>query len=257
VTWSPAGLGLTTSIDYYRITLDDAISTIPGTFLFEQCLDTGNPLYCSQIRRTSLGALTGASVASGGYILQTSVNVAAASLEGIDVQLSYSLPLSERWGALSFALNGANVLSADNTPQPGSGQSYDCAGLFGTTCQTITPKWRHNVRIGWETPWDLEVSLNWRYIGRTSLDGNSTDPDLNPNGDIDEFNAELPVRNYFDLSALWNFATGTTVRLGINNILDKDPPLISTNVSGTGGPNSYPTYDILGRQAFLGVTQRF
>ena len=47
------------------------------------------------------------------------------------------------------------------------------------------------------------------------------------------------------------------VALGINNILDKDPPLISTNVSGTGGPNSYPTYDILGRQAFLGVTQRF
>ena len=63
--------------------------------------------------------------------------------------------------------------------------------------------------------------------------------------------------SYFDLSALWSVGTGTTLRAGINNIFDKDPPLISTNVSGTGGPNSYPTYDILGRQAFFGFSQKF
>ncbi|HKE95806.1 MAG TPA: TonB-dependent receptor, partial [Povalibacter sp.] len=256
VTFSPASWGLIASLDFYKIELTDAISTIPGTFLFQQCLDSGDPTYCSQIVRTSLGALTGASVATGGYILQTSVNVAEATVEGFDIQLSYSLPLSDRLGALSFALNGASVTRANNVPLPGSGQAYDCAGLFGTICQTITPKWRHNLRIGWETPWDLDVSLNWRYIGTTSLDTNSSDPDLN-NGNFDSFNAELPPRHYFDLSALWSFGTGTQLRVGINNILDKDPPLISTNVSGTGGPNTFPTYDILGRQGFIGITQKF
>jgi outer membrane receptor protein involved in Fe transport len=257
ITYAPSGLGLVASVDYYKITLEDAIGSIPGDFLFEQCLDTGNPTYCSQIVRTPLGALTGASVETGGYILQTAVNVAEASVKGIDLQLSYSLPLGDRFGSLAFALNGVNILEANNVPLPGTGQSYDCAGLFGTTCGTITPKWRHNLRMSWETPWDLSLSLNWRYIGRTTLDANSTDPDLNPAGGFDEFNAELPVRHYFDLSALWSFSTGTTLRLGVNNILDKDPPLISTNISGTGGPNSFPTYDVLGRQAFLGVTQKF
>ncbi|MFL6549389.1 MAG: TonB-dependent receptor domain-containing protein [Povalibacter sp.] len=257
VTFAPAGLGLVASIDYYKIKIEDQIGSIPGAFLFEQCLDSGNSEYCSQIVRTPLGGLTGASVETGGYILQTAVNVAEASVDGIDVQLSYNLPLGDRFGGLSFALNGASVLEANNIPLPGSGQSYDCSGLFGTTCGTITPQWRHNLRISWETPWNLDVSLNWRYIGETSLDANSSDPDLNPNGDFDSFNAKLPVRNYFDLSGLWNFGTGTTVRVGINNIFDKDPPLISTNISGTGGPNSYPTYDILGRQAFLGVSQKF
>ncbi len=256
VTFSPAGMGFIASIDYYNIELTDAIDAIPGPFLFEQCLNSGDPRYCSQIVRTPLGALTGASVATGGYILQTSVNVAEANLEGIDVQLSYSLPLGENAGALSFALNGATVLSADNTPLPGSGSSYDCAGLFGTTCETITPKWRHNLRISWQSPWDVDVSLNWRFIDGTSLDSNDPDPDLNA-GDFDEFNSHMPSVSYFDLSALWSFGTGTTLRTGINNIFDKDPPLISTNVSGTGGPNAYPTYDILGRQAFIGITQSF
>ncbi|HEY5809361.1 MAG TPA: TonB-dependent receptor [Povalibacter sp.] len=256
VTWAPSALGLIASVDYYNIKLVDGVGSIPGAYLFEQCLDTANPEYCSQIVRTPLGALTGASVATGGYILQTSVNVAETTLEGIDVQLSYNLPLGDSFGTLLFALNGATVLAADNTPLPGSGSSYDCAGLFGTTCQVITPQWRHNLRIGWESPWNVDLSLNWRFIGSTDLDTNDADPDLNA-GAMNEFNATLPTRNYFDLSALWNFGTGTTVRVGINNILNKDPPLISTNISGTGGPNTFPTYDTLGRQGFIGITQKF
>jgi outer membrane receptor protein involved in Fe transport len=255
LTFSPAGSGLTTSIDYYNISLKDAISSYPGEFLFNQCVATGEPRYCSQIVRTSLGSLTGASVATGGYILQNAVNVGEATIEGIDVQVSYSLPLGERFGAVSFSLNGANVLKADNVPISGEPIRYDCAGLFGNTCQTITPKWRHNLRIGWELPVGVDVSLNWRYIGSTTLDTNSSDPDLASG--YDAFNARLGDRSYFDLSALWAFGTGTTLRLGINNILGQDPPLISTEVSGTGGPNTFPTYDTLGRQGFIGVTQKF
>lgn len=261
VTFVPSFLpSFQASIDYYNIQLADQISTIPGAFLFNQCLDTGNPLYCSQIVRGPSGALTGSSVASGGYIVQTSVNIGEVKLTGIDMQLNYSVPLSARWGGLSFSLNGAAVLEYINTPLPGGGgSSYDCAGLFGTICQTITPKWRHALRVGWNTPWDLELSLNWRHIGSTDLDNNDADPDLHLQGSgaFDSFNAHLPAIDYVDLSALWSLGTGTTVRLGINNVLDKDPPLISTEVSGTGGANTYPTYDTLGRQGFIGVTQRF
>jgi outer membrane receptor protein involved in Fe transport len=255
MTYSAPQLGLVAGLDYYSIKVEDVIGSIPGAFLFQQCLDTADPRYCSQIVRTPLGALTGASVATGGYILQTATNIAQVTLNGIDVQLSYSLPLGDRWGSLAFALNGATVLESTTTPAPGAG-SFDCTGLFGTICGVITPDWRHNLRMSWLSPWDVELSLNWRYIGGTKLDTNDSDPDLN-NGSFDSFNRRLPSVSYIDLSALWSFGEGSTVRVGINNVLDKDPPLISTEVSGTGSPNTFPTYDILGRQAFVGFTQRF
>ena len=231
------------------------MGSIPGGFLFNQCIDPGNPAFCSQIVRTQAGSLTGASVATGGYILQTGVNVGEATLKGIDTQISYTLPIGDRFGSLAFALNGAYIMEAQNTPLPEADQSYDCVGLFGTICQTITPDWRHNLRVSWETPWEVDVSLNWRFIQGTDLDTNQSDPDLSSG--YDEFNAHMESVSYFDLSALWSFGTGSQLRAGINNIFDKDPPLISTNVSGTGGPNAYPTYDTLGRQAFIGFNQQF
>lgn len=48
-----------------------------------------------------------------------------------------------------------------------------------------------------------------------------------------------------------------SVRFGINNILDRDPPL-SASVGTTGNGNTYPqTYDALGRYMFVGATIDF
>jgi outer membrane receptor protein involved in Fe transport len=47
------------------------------------------------------------------------------------------------------------------------------------------------------------------------------------------------------------------VRAGINNILDQDPPIISQGIAGSGAPNAYPTYDLLGRQMFISATAKF
>ena len=45
-------------------------------------------------------------------------------------------------------------------------------------------------------------------------------------------------------------------RVGINNITDKDPPLITVGIQ-PGGQNSYGTYDLFGRQAFMALTAKF
>ncbi len=259
VTITPSALpNLTASIDYYRITLEDAIGTLPGAFLFTQCMATGDPQFCSQIVRTPLGALTGSSVASGGYILQTGVNIGEAELSGIDVQTAYTLDLGDSGHSLTATLNGAWLEEAIATPVRGGG-SYDCAGLYGTICQTVNPRWRHNVRLTWSSPWNLDLSLQWRYIGSTELDQNDSDPDLQFAlwGEFDEFNAELSDMNYLDLSAIYELTDSVTLRAGITNLLDEDPPIVGTEIAGTGSANTYPTYDTLGRQVFLGATARF
>lgn len=252
--------GFSGSIDYYHIDLKQQITTFPGAFLFQQCLQTGDPLYCSQIvRNSATGALTGASVAGGGYIIQKSVNIGAVEVSGIDLQANYLWHLPGAWGSLAAAFNGAELLKTTSTPAPGQ-HTYDCAGLYGNTCNNgINPKWRHTLRVTWDTPFHTLLSLQWRYIGSVKLDNNDSDPSLNGAefGVYNPYDARIPAMSYLDLSAIWTVWRGISIRAGINNILDKDPPLIPTDISGTGSPNTYPSYDILGRQAFLGFTARF
>ena len=164
------------TVDYYHIAITNEITTIPGAALFDGCLDTGNPAFCSQIVRNPVtGALHGATVAGGGYILQTDINAGASLVSGVDVGANYHYALGA-WGQLKASFNGTFVQHDTTTPYPGSG-SYDCAGLFGSNCSNgINPKWRHTMRVTWATPWRTDISAFWRFIGHTSLDNNQPNP---------------------------------------------------------------------------------
>jgi iron complex outermembrane receptor protein len=257
---------LTASIDYYKIKIDNVVGVISANVALNTCLDTGDPIYCSLIvRQHTTGGLTGNNIAGGGYIVQQNLNVAQASISGIDLQTAYLLRLPGESGSLSFAMNGAYLLSTETTPLPGA-HTYDCAGLYGNTCQTVNPRWRHNLRTTWSTPWDFDVALTWRFIGSVKLDNNDSDPTLQGAEHRDPgtgeplykaFGAEFPTFSYFDLAGTWNATEDIQVRLGINNVLDKDPPLGTVEVVGGGAANTYSTYDIMGRQVFMSVTAKF
>jgi hypothetical protein len=133
------------------------------------------------------------------------VNPRAASVSGIDLQAGYKLNLSAPRGSLAFTMNGAYLLKTTTTPLPGA-HTYDCAGLFGATCQTINPRWHHIFRTTWLTPWDVTASLSWRYIGRVGLDNNDSDPTLHyaSFGAYDYFSSHLPSISYLGLGATWN-----------------------------------------------------
>ena len=246
---------LSASIDYYRIKLTDTVGTISATIILQNCLATGDPTYCQLISRTAAGSIAGSSVTTGGYITQTSLNVGAAKVEGIDVQTSYKAPVGERFGTLVFNLSGSALLKNKTTPIPGA-PTYDCAGLYGPTCLTVNPRWRHNLRMTWVSPWDVQVSAYWRYIGQVSLDSNSSDPSLS-NGNVDAFDATMKAQNYFDLSAAWRPTKVLELRAGVNNLFDRDPPVVSANVVTSGAANSIPVYDQLGRQLFIAFTAKY
>ncbi|MEJ0098697.1 MAG: TonB-dependent receptor [Pseudomonadota bacterium] len=259
VTLQPQALpDFTGSIDYYRIRLKDEVGPLDAQVIMRNCLDTGDPIYCSQlVRHPITGTLNGASVAGGGYIVQTNVNIGAALLEGIDVQAAYRVDLGS-YGKLHLMLNGAYQLTNETTPIPGGG-SYDCAGLFGPTCQTVNPKWRHNARASWALPHDFVVNATWRYIGRVKLDNNDSNPLLQGSalGGFATYRAQIGSVSYLDLSGSWQASKHLQVRAGINNVMDRDPPLASVEIVSGGAPNYYEYYDGLGRQVFVGVTAKF
>src|SRR5205814_763550 len=80
-------------------------------------------------------------------------------------------------GALSFALNGAYLLTQKTTPLPNA-HTYDCAGLYGNTCGTVNPRWHHNLRTTWSTPWNFDLAMTWRFLSPVKLDNNDSDPTL-------------------------------------------------------------------------------
>jgi outer membrane receptor protein involved in Fe transport len=250
---------LTGSIDYFHIQVKDEIGVIPYLVVLSNCANTGDPTFCSQIvRAPSTGSLTGNSIASGGYVIQKNYNLGTAINSGIDTQLNYKVDLPPGFGDVSFALNGVYLLHNETTPLPGA-HTYDCAGLFGATCQTINPRWHHLFRTTWDTPWDVSASLTWRYIGSVSQDNNSNDPTLHfaTFGGYDYVNATIPSYSYIDFEATWNINKILQIRAGANNILDKDPPLIDSAIVGGGAANTYSIYDMFGRQLFVAFTAKF
>ena len=47
------------------------------------------------------------------------------------------------------------------------------------------------------------------------------------------------------------------LRLGVNNLFDKEPPIIASNYGGTNGNTYVETYDPVGRRIFMSATLQF
>ena len=260
-TYQPAFLsGFSGSVDYYKIILKQGINTVPIDLVLNECL-AGNTAFCSSVVRSPIGSLFGTTIAGGGYIKGTAVNISSAEIAGVDLQMGYRWNIGN-WGTMSANLAGTWLQHSTTQPVP-TEPTYDCAGLYGPTCQTVNPRWRHNLRVTWTTPLNVLLSAQWRYIGSTSLDTNTGNPQLiDPSvpygpGVFDTFDARLPSVSYLDLTVSWDIWKNLNIRAGANNVLDKDPPLVSSILAGTGSANSYPTYDFVGRELFVAFTAKF
>ena len=82
-------------------------------------------------------------------------------------------------------------------------------------------------------------------------------------GFTDSFDAKIKTYNYFDVAVNWKIHD-VAFRAGMNNIFDKDPPVVDANnigiagVAQFGNGNTYPgVYDTLGRTVFIGLTADF
>jgi outer membrane receptor protein involved in Fe transport len=263
-TFRPSFLkGFTGSIDYWDIKIQGEIGILSQGTTFSNCLNgIQTATYCPLVVRTPNGNLFGDTIAGGGYVIATNQNIASTDTSGIDFQFDYRLPLEDvgapNMGSLSFHFNGTYQLKNASVGVPGA-PGADCAGLFGPLCDTVDPRWRHIFSVSWNTPWNILARLQWRYIGSSSLDNNSTQPALFEGflGEVDPVDATIPAVSYLDLSGAYRVNSTLTVRAGVNNLLDQDPPRVDQTIAGTGEPNSYPTYDLLGREIFISATAKF
>jgi outer membrane receptor protein involved in Fe transport len=245
---------LSATIDYFDIKVDKVIGTIPSALAVTQCVFANQ--FCSLVHRGPRGTLWGQGLAQG-FVDATNQNLGKLSTKGLDFTVNYNYNLAQ-YGGLGLSFLGTYVDEFKTEPVPGLGE-YDCAGYYGVTCGTPIPKWRHKLRAVWTTPWLFDIAATWRHLDSVKIDSSSGNPLLA--GAFAPITAELAKRDYFDISGSWNLTKKITLRAGVNNVFDKDPPISdSTGVVGApfGNGNTYPqVYDALGRKIFASMTVQF
>ena len=243
-------------LDYYKIRVKNVISSYTFPLQLNECLATGNAYFCGNIHRDGNGTLW---ASPAGYINDPTLNLGALQNSGVDVTANYKLDLGAA-GRLNFALYGTYTLQFITQPGGELGVvGYNCAGYFGNTCTTPTPKWRHKLRVTYDTPFEgLGVGVQWRYVSAVTQDVNSPNRLLNTPGGPPP--TGIPNYMWFDLTASYVLNKNVNFHVGVNNVFDKDPPLTSTAYfsSALENGNTFPgVYDALGRFLFANVTIQF
>jgi len=238
---------LSLSVDYYKIKIADAIAVIPTTVALNKCFnaDGSNPsfatnnFYCGLIGRDAVsGGITNA--------LQPYLNLGGYRTSGVDMQLDWSLNLSEigagggdtrlRLSTLVSYLDSFQIQQLPGAPWQEQAGSIGGGSAF--------PRWKANTTL---TLGDDRFSglLRWRYTGGMYDISRVTDATSTVPG--------VRAYSYFDASVQARIGKDYSLRLGINNLTDKQPPI----VSGVAGSTDAQTYDILGRTFYAAVTAHF
>ncbi|MEP5763749.1 MAG: TonB-dependent receptor [Halieaceae bacterium] len=231
--------GLSVSLDWYEIEIDDAIDWINADVSLNGCLDSHNPELCGLVvREPDRGSLW---LSDEAYLDARGQNIGYIRTSGYDFNLDYAWEAG-RWGSL-LAQNLLTYLDEWEVQQHSSAPAIDCRGIYGGLCSPM-PEIRNHLRLTWNTPWNVTGSVLWRYIDEVE----AWDSDFE----------DLDSKSYFDFSVLWEPTDSIGLRLGVSNAFDEDPPIGVVGHLPWYNGNTYPgVYDALGQYWFAGVTVEF
>lgn len=250
--WEGALAGFQGSLDYYHIDIEDPIIDPSANLYVAACYNYfgDNPTYsvdnefCAGVGRGG-GDVLGVSSPdseSGNY---PGINGGSIKTDGIDLQLNYStgLPVGEL--AVNFLYN--YLLSFEQSDRPGL-PAIDYAGTisyFGAGLGSSFPEQRANL-TGQYNIGAFGFSARLRWIGDMENRAAVQFPGETFGG--------VPSIAYLDLSATWKFMDKSALRIGVNNVNDKQPPEYAPNVQSGTDPS---TYDIVGRRIYGQITVGF
>jgi outer membrane receptor protein involved in Fe transport len=262
--------GLTLSVDYYDIKVENVIVSLGAQQIANNCVDqpTTANVFCTLYQRY-LGPTPGPAGEVQGQIqantlLQAGVNFAARERRGVDVNLAYRANLGANV-KLSTNFIWTHNLKISNFENPAL-PKFENRILSELGDPEDEFRWDTDLTVG-----RFNLGYRMRYIGPmfTSLYENfnplpgacSTSCPPN-NNDVIEVR-ELPSTFYHDLRFEVNFAEDKfQFYVGVDNLLDTHGPF---GLSGTGsiangdrgGGGTAAIYDAFGRKIYTGFRARF
>ncbi|MFZ5684640.1 MAG: TonB-dependent receptor domain-containing protein [Pseudomonadota bacterium] len=235
--WEPTfAPGLSITLDYWKIEIEDAIRSITGSTKLSVCYNTPNLAhpFCSPDNFTR-NPLTG----EVSFLSSQQVNVGAETMKGIDAAVRYTWDIR---GVRAGVDAGVTYLK-DYTiiPYPG-GAPIIYRGFVGGGNGGY-PKWRGLATFSLDDPkWSATWSVQWIGKARdfnaapTAVGGKAHDVFYN--------NAQFQYR----------VTDQATVAVGVDNIFEPEAPYLA---SYTDGNTDTMTYDLLGRRGYVRLTYKF
>lgn len=260
VVWSPRAIkGLSVSLDWFDIDERNLVGNIPITTLLQSVEQFGpaSP-YVNQVR---LGAsiagenhfTDGAVITAPGqvtsgqsdavWVTNPVLNISGAWQSGAELRVDYTRDTAS-WGRFEFG----TVLSYINdywTQSLPTTAPFDFAGSFSGT--STYPRWR------------TYTSVDWTYKSWAAGLGHTFIPTVDDVAapvltEIDSYNT-VDLRVGYKFSSFSNrFLKGMKLTLGVNNVLNEDPPFAPSEADQNRDIN---TYDALGRYFYISANYKF
>jgi len=246
---------LSLSVDFYKIKITNAIAPTDALTVYAKCFNSdgaSNPGYslsdpggyCSLIHRDAVSG-------DRQSVNTPFVNTGAIETQGTDVDLSWRAALADLGMQNAPGHVSANVvmtfLDYFRTQATRTAPFLDSAGTLNQGGQY---KWRAFSTLGYSFG-NFDTGLTWLHL-----------PSADPAQKVQSpATAILGVPSYdlFGVQAAWNMTHTLTLRAGIDNVLDKEPPVVGANpgVNNAMGSTMPGYYDVLGRRYYVGVKASF
>jgi outer membrane receptor protein involved in Fe transport len=236
--------GLAVTVDYFNIHVKNVIGSLSFATVLNGCMGFGvpaNPALCPFVHRNpNNGSLF---IGQNAFVNVGNINQPGLGLDtkGLDINGTYSRRLGGL-GTLNLSFVGTRLSKLSGSLFNG----FNCSGFFSDICGNPNPKWRHKARVSLTMPNGIGASLAWRYFSAV---------DAPPSAEANPGDAHMAAQSFFDLAFTARMEQRLNLRLGVNNLFDKEPPIV-------GGPaangNTFPqVYDSMGRFFFAGFTVDF
>src|SRR5690348_3182546 len=247
--------GFSVSVDAWRIYLNDVITGVSGQTVMNACFN-GVAQFCPLIERF------GPETQNPGQlirILLPTANLGRIDVKGVDMQASYRLPMLPI-GQFTATLQGTYMAKDDIQTAPGQpgNEVINGAGNFNLDTGTLgfLPRVRAEGVVNWQLgPWDASWRLH--YIGPWNLGSRVVERGFSA---VPGF--QLPYVLHYGARTLSDVTVGyeikpvnTRIDVGVNNLFDKQPPMLYENNIGSGNGNtSGNNFDVIGRFYWARVT---
>jgi iron complex outermembrane recepter protein len=233
----PQAKGLAVTLDYFRTEIARTIQLLGPSVILSNCYIRHDDGACQQVHRNpQLGYVID-------YIDIPIKNVGSVESSGIDFAVAYDHKFGS-FGRFRQQLESQYMLSAkvDNTFQVVNALSNNELGA--------RPRIRANLSSMWHHPIGPGAGFNLRYVG--------TFEECEQNN----CNADMPARaveawlklDVFGSYTLQSRAGTTSLTVGVNNLLDQNPPSVYGAAFGDYDPTAY---DFKGRFFYARMSQQF
>ena len=228
--------GLSVSLDWYDIEIEDAINTPEAQELAELCVDqpTLDNSFCPNITRDPTTGFI------SGFVVKPD-NVAAFKTAGLDMNFDYRLP-TEHIGEFKFQLVGNYLHRLEFVSSPGAEVDNDLDEQYNPKYSaTFDATWTHGALT-------LAYGINWfSETDRFTSETLAGDPDYS-----DPRYFKVREKWEHDINAAYDVNDQVNIYAGITNLFDAKPAFeySSYPVSGMG------RYYYLGARMDFGATGR-